>query len=304
MENNLGELYSIFRFLNPAMFGSEAEFNRRYGNPIQKEGDEDSAKELAAKIRPFILRRLKHEVAKELPERTEQVIYVDMTPEQALIYEKQRKFYQDMIKGEIAKNGFEKSQFCILQGLSELRQIASVPESKTEGAVQSAKWETLIDTILEITSSGHRCLVFSNFLSSIDAVGERLSASSIPHLVMTGSTSNRQELVKKFQQDESYKVFLMTLKTGGVGLNLTGADYVFILDPWWNKSAEQQAIDRTHRIGQTRSVFCYRLIARNTIEEKILELQQKKSDLFSAVISSDGQQIKKLSEEDIDYLLR
>ena len=185
-----------------------------------------------------------------------------------------------------------------------MRQIATVPESKTEGAIESPKWETLIDTITELSSSGHRCLVFSNFLASIDAVGERLSESEIPHLIMTGATSNRQELVKKFQQDETYKVFLMTLKTGGVGLNLTGADYVFILDPWWNKSAEQQAIDRTHRIGQTRSVFCYRLIARNTIEEKILELQKKKSDLFSAIISSDGQQIKKLSEEDIDYLLR
>ena len=304
MENNLGELYSIFRFLNPAMFGTEGEFNRRYTSPIQKEGDADAAKELGAKIRPFILRRLKNEVAKELPERTEQVIYVDMSPEQAVIYEKQRKFYQDMIQGEIAKNGFEKSQFCILQGLSELRQIATVPESKTEGAVESAKWETLIDTITELSESGHRCLVFSNFLASIDAVSERLSKAEIQHLVMTGATSNRQELVKRFQQDDTYKVFLMTLKTGGVGLNLTGADYVFILDPWWNRSAEQPAIDRTHRIGQTRSVFCYRLIARNTIEEKILELQKKKSDLFSAIISSDGQQIKKLSEEDINYLLR
>lgn len=304
MENNLGELYSIFRFLNPAMFGSENDFNRRYGLPIQKDGDEDAAKELSAKIRPFILRRLKQEVAKELPERTEQVIYVDMSPEQAAIYEKQRRFYQNLIDSEIAKNGFEKAQFCILQGLTELRQIATVPESKTDGAVEGSKWETLIETITELSSSGHRCLVFSNFLASIDAMSTRLEASSIPHLVMTGATSNRAELVKKFQQDDTYKVFLMTLKTGGVGLNLTGADYVFILDPWWNRSAEQQAIDRTHRIGQTRAVFCYRMIARNTIEEKIMELQQKKSDLFSAIISSDGQQIKKLTEEDINYLLR
>ena len=227
-----------------------------------------------------------------------------MSPEQAAIYEKQRRFYQNLIDSEIAKNGFEKAQFCILQGLTELRQIATVPESKTDGAVEGSKWETLIETITELSSSGHRCLVFSNFLASIDAMSTRLEASSIPHLVMTGATSNRAELVKKFQQDDTYKVFLMTLKTGGVGLNLTGADYVFILDPWWNRSAEQQAIDRTHRIGQTRAVFCYRMIARNTIEEKIMELQQKKSDLFSAIISSDGQQIKKLTEEDINYLLR
>lgn len=304
MENNLTELYSIFRFLNPAMFGSEGDFNRRYANPIQKDGDEDAAKELSAKIRPFILRRLKQEVAKELPDRTEQIMYVDMTAEQAALYEKQRLFYQNMIQGEIQKNGFEKAQFCILQGLTELRQIATVPESKTDGSIEGAKWESLMQTITELAASGHRCLVFSNFLASIDTMSERLSSSDIPHLVMTGATGNRAELVKKFQQDDTYKVFLMTLKTGGVGLNLTGADYVFILDPWWNRSAEQQAIDRTHRIGQTRSVFCYRLIARGTIEEKIMELQQKKSDLFSAIISSDGQQIKKLSEEDIDYLLR
>lgn len=304
MENNLGELYSIFRFLNPAMFGTEAEFNRRYGIPIQKEGDEDAARELGAKIRPFILRRLKQEVAKELPERTEQVLYVDMSAEQAALYEQQRTFYQQLIQGEIAKNGFEKSQFCILQGLTELRQIATVPEAKTDGKIEGAKWATLTETITELAESGHRCLVFSNFLASIDAMSDRLSAANIPHLVMTGASSNRAELVRKFQQDSTYKVFLMTLKTGGVGLNLTGADYVFILDPWWNRSAEQQAIDRTHRIGQTRSVFCYRLIARDTIEEKILELQKKKSDLFSAVISSDGQQIKKLTEEDIHYLLK
>ena len=304
MENNLGELYSIFRFLNPAMFGTEAEFNRRYGNPIQKDGDEDTAHELSAKIRPFILRRLKQDVAKELPDRTEQVLYVDMDTEQAKLYEQQRRFYQQMIEGEIAKNGFEKSQFCILQGLLELRQIATVPETKTDGAVESAKWETLISTISELAESGHRCLVFSNFLASLDAVSERLHKEGIEHLVMTGATSNRAELVRKFQQDDTYKVFLMTLKTGGVGLNLTGADYVFILDPWWNRSAEQQAIDRTHRIGQTRNVFCYRLIARNTIEEKILELQKQKTDLFSAVISSDGQQMKKLTQEDIDYLLK
>ncbi|MBR1721661.1 MAG: DEAD/DEAH box helicase [Treponema sp.] len=304
MENNLSELYSIFRFLNPSMFGSESEFNRKYAVPIQKEGDEDAAKELSAKIRPFILRRLKEEVAKELPERTEQVIYVDMTPEQALLYEKQRAFYQKLISGEIAANGFDKSQFCILQGLTELRQIATVPESKTDGEIQGAKWQELVEKIMEISASGHRCLVFTNFLASIDAMSSRLSQAQIPYLLMTGATQNRAELVNKFQADESYKVFLMTLKTGGVGLNLTGADYVFILDPWWNRSAEQQAIDRTHRIGQTRPVFCYRLIARGTIEEKIMMLQQKKSDLFSSIISSDGQQIKKLSEEDINYLLR
>ena len=304
MENNVGELYALFRFLNPAMFGSEGDFNRRYAVPIQKENDEEAAQELSAKIRPFILRRLKQDVAKELPARTEQIIYVDMSPEQAALYETQRIFYKQLINGEIEKNGFEKSQFCILQGLSELRQIATVPESKTEGEVEGSKWEALIERITELSESGHRALVFSNFLASLDAVSTRLSEANISYLLMTGATSGRADLVQRFQTDDTYKVFLMTLKTGGVGLNLTAADYVFILDPWWNRSAEQQAIDRTHRIGQTRSVFCYRLIARGTIEEKILELQKKKADLFSSLISTDGQMLKKLSQDDIEYLLR
>ena len=191
-----------------------------------------------------------------------------------------------------------------MQGLLTLRQIATVPETKTDGVVESAKWDVLIDSINELSESGHRCLVFSNFLTSLDAVSERLEKSEIPYLLMTGATTNRAELVSLFQSDDKYKVFLMTLKTGGVGLNLIGADYVFILDPWWNRGLEQQAIDRTHRIGQTRPVFCYRLIARHTIEEKILELQQKKADLFGSIIAADSQQMKKLTEEDIDYLLR
>ena len=178
-----------------------------------------------------------------------------------------------------------------------------VPESKTEGVVEGAKWERLVDAIAELVESGHRCLVFSNFLASIDAMAERLEKSEIAHLVMTGATTNRAELVKKFQQDGKYKVFLMTLKTGGVGLNLTGADYVFILDPWWNRSAEQQAIDRTHRIGQTRSVFCYRLISRGTIEEKIMKLQETKKDLADNIINGDNVGIGSMSKDDIMELL-
>ncbi len=304
MENNVGELYSLFRFLNPSMFGSEAEFSREFLTPIQKNGDMQAAEDLSRKIRPFILRRLKQDVAKELPQRTEQVCFVDMSEEQAMLYERQRKFYQEVISSEIAQNGFEKSSFSILQALLELRQIATVPETKTEGEVVSAKWDILLENILEITQSGHRCLVFSNFLASLDAVSSRLEKEGIEHLVMTGATVNRAELVRKFQADGKYKAFLMTLKTGGVGLNLTGADYVYLIDPWWNRSAEQQAIDRTHRIGQDKSVFCYRLIARGTIEEKILELQQKKADLCASVIASDTQMMKKLTQDDISYLLK
>lgn len=304
MENNVGELYSLFRFLNPSMFGSEAEFNREFLTPIQKNGDTQAAQDLSRKISPFMLRRLKQDVAKELPARTEQVCFVDMNEEQARLYERQRKFYQEVISNEIAVNGFEKSSFSILQALLELRQIATVPETKTDGEVVSAKWDILVDNILELAQSGHRCLVFSNFLASLDAVSVRLHKEGIDHLVMTGATSNRAELVRKFQTDKKYTVFLMTLKTGGVGLNLTAADYVYLIDPWWNRSAEQQAIDRTHRIGQDKSIFCYRLIARGTIEEKILELQQKKVDLCASVIASDTQMMKKLTQDDISFLLK
>ena len=303
MENNLGELYSLFRFLNPTMFGGATEFNRNYLNPIQKEGDAESARELSKKISPFILRRLKGDVAKELPEKSEEILYVDMSPEQAALYEQRRFFYQQAIDGEIKDKGFSKATFSILQGLLELRQIATVPESKTDGEIASAKWETLLTHLGDVVGSGHKCLVFSNFLGAVDEISSRLDEEGIGHLVMTGATNNRAALVKQFQTDPDCKVFVMTLKTGGVGLNLTAADYVYILDPWWNRSAEMQAIDRTHRIGQVKNVFCYRIIARGTIEEKILELQQHKKDLFDSVISADSQMVKKLTAEDVDFLL-
>jgi len=304
VENSLNEVFALFRFLNPAMFGQQSRFNKDFLNPIQKNGDEEALKILAGKIAPFLLRRLKHQVATELPERTEQIIYVDMNSEQTRIYEERRLFYEKLIHEKLETEGMDKSRFLILQGLLELRQLASVPESKTEGAVMSAKWDILLDHLEEVISEGHRCLVFTNFLNTLEIMEEKLTERKCTYLSMSGATRNRAELVEKFQNSEHFKVFLMTLKTGGVGLNLTEADYVYILDPWWNYSAEQQAIDRTHRIGQKRNVFCYRLISRGTIEEKILELQEKKKELVSSVITSDGQSFKMLSPEDINYMLR
>lgn len=304
IENNLGELYSLFRFLNPAMFGTSARFNREFIAPIHKDSDDAAVRLLSKKISPFILRRLKQQVAQELPERSEQLIYVDMEGEQLKLYEERRRFYERVIKEKVALEGVEKSSFLILQGLLELRQLASVPETKTEGAVESAKWQALLEHLEELISEGHRALIFTNFLGTIEILQEKLARRGIEHLTMTGSTRNRSSLVEEFQSSNRIKVFLMTLKTGGVGLNLTGADYVYILDPWWNRSAEQQAIDRTHRIGQTRNVFCYRLISRGSIEEKMLELQERKKALFSSIISTDSQTMKKLSREDISYLLQ
>ena len=304
VENRLSEVYSLFRFLNPALLGTESAFNREFASPIQKNGDETALRILSGRIAPFTLRRLKQQVAAELPEKSEQTLFVEMEGEQLRLYEERRRFYEKVIKEKIAVEGVEKSRFLILQGLLELRQLASVPESKTDGEVASAKWDALLDHLGEVTAEGHRCLIFTNFLGSVEIMERKLEEAGIPWLTMTGATRNRAELVEAFQDSREYKVFLMTLKTGGVGLNLTGADYVYILDPWWNRGAEQQAIDRTHRIGQKNNVFCYRLISRGTIEEKMLELQAKKTELVSALISSDSGAVKALSGEDIDYLLQ
>lgn len=302
VENNLGELYSLFRFLNPAMFGSIDDFNKSYGTPIQKDNNKEAINELRKKIYPFILRRLKKEVLKELPPKIEQILYVEMTPEQKHIYEQKRNYYYNNLKNKINEEGINKSQFIILQAINELRQIATIPEIKSGEEIKSSKREVLIEHIEEIVSSGHKVLLFTNFLSVINYLSQDLNEIGIEHLVMTGATKDRQELVDKFQNNPKYKVFIMTLKTGGVGLNLTKADYVFIYDPWWNKSAENQAIDRTHRIGQDKTVFSYKLITKGTIEEKILQLQQHKTQLFENIINSDDASIKSLTEDDIDFI--
>lgn len=302
IENNLGELFALFRFLNPAMFRNQSEFDRDYGTPIQKKDDQAAADELRRKIFPFILRRLKGDVLKDLPPKVEQTLYVDMGTEQKAHYENRRNFYQQVIRKEIDTHGLAKSQFAILEALLELRQIASVPESKTDGRIQSAKSERLLEALEEATSNGHKCLVFTNFLAGLEQISTALQTRGISHLSMTGATSNRQELVERFQNDTSIKAFIMTLKTGGVGLNLTAADTVFIFDPWWNTSAESQAVDRAHRMGQKNTVFTYRLIAKDSIEEKIQQLQQQKKQLVDQIVTTDGESFKQLSESDINTL--
>ena len=303
IENNLGELYTLFRFLNPSMFGSGGEFERDYVAPIQRTGDKEAAHELRRKIKPFILRRLKGDVLKELPPKVEQTLLVEMGEEQRRFYETRRQFYQELIKGEIERKGLAKSRFAVLEALLELRQIATVPEAKSDGAIVSAKREMLAGALQDAVENNRKCLVFTNFLAGVEQVGSLLNELGIEHVSMTGATANRAQLVERFQNDPQLKVFVMTLKTGGVGLNLTAADTVFILDPWWNTSAETQAVDRTHRIGQKKTVFTYRLIAENTIEEKIMKLQQYKKELVDQIISTDGSALKTLTEEDIDHLL-
>ena len=303
IENNLGELYSLFRFLNPAMFGSIENFNQHYLSPIQKNNDKDVTVELRKKIYPFILRRLKKDVLKELPGKIEQVLYVEMSEPQRKLYEQRRMFYKEAIEQQVAMKGIQQSQFFVFQALNELRQIASTPEGFSNGKIPSPKIELLMEQLLDALANNHKVLIFVNFLNALELIGEKLEEQGIEYISMSGSTKNRQQLVERFQNDAGCKVFLLTLKTGGTGLNLTAADMVFIFDPWWNKAAENQAIDRTHRMGQDKTVLSYKLITQGSIEEKILQLQEKKAEIFNSIISADSASLKSISEDDIQFML-
>ena len=303
VENNLGDLYSLFRFLNPSFFGGRTEFMKKYMRPIQEKKDDEVLRDLKSRIYPFMLRRLKRDVLSDLPPKTEQTALIELDPHHLAVYERRRMELKVRIDQAIAQDGFLKNQFMILQALGELRRLAGVPEADGEYGGISAKREYLKEMIGEIAAEGHKCLIFTNYLATVELVSEDLGNLGMANLVMTGSTVDRQSLVRRFQADPEIRAFIMTLKTGGVGLNLTAADYVFIVDPWWNRSAESQAIDRTHRIGQVNPVFCYRMIAKDTIEEKILELQERKATLVSSILSSDTEVGKALDEDDIRYLL-
>ena len=303
VENNLSELYSLFRFLNPTMFGTLDNFNSRYATPIQKDGDKDALYSLRKKIFPFMLRRLKKDVLKDLPDRIEQTLYVEMSQEQHDFYERRRQYYYTQVHQAITAEGIGKSQFVMFQALNELRRIASIPESLSDGHIKSPKLEQLADSLMEAVSNGHKVVVFFNFIAGIEELSEILDQNGIDYACMTGSTRDRRSIVERFQNDPQCKVMLMTLKTGGVGLNLTAADTVFIFEPWWNKAAEEQAINRLHRFGQKAKVLSYSLITQQTIEEKIQLLQQKKAELFEGLIGADSLSSKQLSEEDIDFIL-
>ncbi|MBR1485486.1 MAG: DEAD/DEAH box helicase [Prevotella sp.] len=303
IENNLSELYSLFRFLNPAMLGTADEFNREYAYPIQRDGDKDATESLRRKIFPFMLRRLKKDVLKELPDRMEQTLYVEMDDDHRRYYEQRRQFYQQLVGKSIDEQGIEHSQMVMFQALSELRRISSVPESLTDGTVSSPKIPLLCESIEEAVAGGHKVVVFFNFIAGIELVGERLTEMGIDYATMTGSTHDRRAIIERFQQDAGCRALLMTLKTGGVGLNLTVADTVYIFEPWWNKAAEEQAINRLHRIGQKAKVMSYALITRDTIEEKIRQLQQQKKDLADSLITGDQSMTKQLTEDDIRFIL-
>jgi hypothetical protein len=301
IENHLGDLWSIFEFLNPGMLGRSAIFK------TFAENSEDHAMRtvLAQGLHPFILRRTKAEVASELPEKLEQTIYCDMEEKQRQQYDELREHYRNSLLGLIETQGLAKSKMHVLEALLRLRQACCHPGLLNPSAKEdpSAKLDVLCPYIEELLDKGHKVLVFSQFTSMLAIVKTHLDKRNIVYENLDGQTRNRQEHVERFQTDPDCGVFLISLKAGGLGLNLTAADYVFILDPWWNPAVEAQAIDRAHRVGQTKQVFAYRLICRNTVEEKIAELQTKKQSLADAILLADKSLIKDLTPEDLQMLL-
>ena len=303
VENHLGELWSLFEFLNPGMLGSASVFKMAGG--VGRNPDEETRRLLAHGLRPFILRRTKEQVARELPPKTEQTIYCELKPTQRKLYNELRQHYRESLLKRVETNGLAKSKIQVLEALLRLRQAACHPgllDAKRTGEA-SAKLDTLLAQIAEVTEEGHKALVFSQFTSLLAIVRERLDANHVPYEYLDGQTRDRKAPVDRFQNDPDCRLFLVSLKAGGLGLNLTAAEYVFLLDPWWNPAVEAQAVDRAHRIGQTRQVFAYRLIARDTVEEKVLELQKTKRDLAAAIIGEDNSLIRNLKREDLELLL-
>jgi SNF2 family DNA or RNA helicase len=335
VQNHLGELWSLFEYLNPGMLGAAAVFDARFetarlpakpeeSKPEQNgsaeapaavsataeaEEEEESPRQLLARaLRPFILRRTKEQVAQDLPPCTEQTIYCELDQAQRDMYDEMRDHYRQTLLG--GKNGGTNNKMQVLEALLRLRQAACHPGliDKTRAGEASAKLDTLFEQIEEILAEHHKALIFSQFTSLLAIVRNRLDnpqpgEKTVRYAYLDGKTRDRKSPVEQFQNDPGTKLFLISLKAGGLGLNLTGADYVFLLDPWWNPAVEAQAIDRAHRIGQTRHVFAYRLIAKGTVEEKVLQLQQTKRDLADAIISEDNAILSNLTADDLAVLL-
>lgn len=306
IENSIRDLWSQMNVLNKGLLGSLKQFEYKYAKPIEKEGNEDKAIELRKTIKPFLLRRTKEEVAKELPPLTEKTIYCDMTEEQADYYETVKSEYRNNILDLVDSKGLEKSKFSILQGLSRLRQLANHPRLvDAEYNHKSGKHEALLEKIATAIADGHKLLVFSQFVRYLEIIETDLQLLGLSYYKLTGATSheNRAKRVAEFQKQKDPAVFLISLKAGGTGLNLTSADYVFIVDPWWNPAAEAQARDRTHRIGQKNNVFSYKFISRDTIEEKITMLQKKKQGFSKDIIVSENNVLANLDITELQYLL-
>ena len=304
MENSLVELWSLFQFLMPGFFGSRANFAQRYANSVQRQQDQAALDLLRKRIRPFILRRRKDEVATELPPRTEQVLYCELGPAQRRLYEAVKATFREQVLSKVESAGVGGATIQILEALMRLRQACCdprlLPFEEARRLTVSAKRDLLRDTLEEIIAEGHRTLIFSQWPSLLRIVEEDLRAIDVQWLYLDGNTKDRKQLVDRWNRPDGPPVFLISLKAGGTGLNLTGADHVIHLDPWWNPAVERQATDRAHRIGQTKPVVVYKLVARDTVEEKILELQARKQALFDATVDAERLMLDDLTREELE----
>ena len=301
VENHIGELWSIFEFLNPGQLGSATRLRQFLAG-----GRGVGAAEIVARaVRPFLLRRTKAQVLSDLPEKTEQTIFCELGDEQRRVYDELREHYRHELAGRIGRLGVGRSRIAVLEALLRLRQTACHPGLVDPARIDEpgAKLEVLLEQIDEVVAEGHKVLVFSQFTSFLAILRRHLDARGAVYEYLDGKTTDRQARVVRFQEDADCPLFLVSLKAGGQGLNLTAADYIYILDPWWNPAVEAQAVDRAHRIGQTRRVFAYRLIARDTVEEKILALQDRKRELADSIVRADDSMLATLSADDIELLL-
>lgn len=301
IENHLGDLWSIFEFLNPGMLGRSSIFKA-----YTSDSEDNKTRDVLSKaLHPFILRRTKSQVASELPEKVEQTIFCEMGEEQQRLYDEMREHYRATLLGIVESKGLAKSKIHVLEALLRLRQAACHPAllDRSSERESSAKLDVLTPHVEELIDEGHKVLVFSQFTSMLSIVRTHFDEAGITYEYLDGQTRNRKARVEHFQNAPDVGAFLISLKAGGLGLNLTAADYVFLLDPWWNPAVETQAIDRAHRVGQTRQVFAYRLICKGTVEEKIAELQKKKRSLADAILQENASVMKDLSTDDLELLL-
>jgi len=305
IENSVSDIWSQMHFTNPGLLGNYSYFQKEFVIPIEKKKDEEIAKRLQAIIKPFILRRTKNQVATELPPKTEQIIYCEMTEGQGELYESTKSEYRNALLEGTVQQGTKNTQIALLQGLTKLRQLANHPKMTEEDYKNgSGKFDAVIEMLSSISSEGNKVLIFSQFVKHLEIFKSYFERKNIPFAYLDGGTKDRAEAVNYFKNNDDVRIFLISIKAGGVGLNLTEADYVFILDPWWNPAVEQQAIDRSHRIGQTRNVFIYKFITKDTVEEKIVALQNRKKSIATSLVTTEESFVKSLSQDDLKELLR
>ena len=304
VENRSIDLWSQFAFLNPGMLGPLQGFKRQFASSIDRDPEGEAAGLLKRLVHPYILRRTKDVVAKELPPKVEQTYLCPMAAPQEKMYQKWKDAYRGLILKKIEEQGLQKSRMLVLEGLLRLRQIACHPRLVGEIHTVSEKFESLKEILEDVLSEGHKVLVFSQFVTMLKIIREHLDAEKIPHSYLDGRTRDREKEVREFQTRPDRNVFLISLRAGGTGINLTAADYVILYDPWWNPAVETQAVDRAHRIGQNKKVFVYKMITKGTIEEKVLELQEKKRKIACRLIAGEAAGFKSLTKDDIEALFR